>query len=746
MSEFALTPPRIWSIPRPSRIKKAIQARLLAPEIGTGSVEQILHTFGLTLTQRPENLPFGQRNSNLVLHTGSGKKVLKRYRSPWPAATMVYEHSILNQLAVCDFPAPRLNATPEEETLVQPDGWSYALFDFVEGSNVSANFLTRRQRQRLTTQAGTTLARLHHQLSGFLPAGEHHLGYKTYSGGRQRDLDWHLRQLAELPEKTHELLDPAAQWLCARSGELAKKLTALADVLETAALPRLIIHGDYGLHNLLFHGDGTVTVHDFELARLEWRLVDLIIVLSRLDEAQSRTFMAAYAAEFPLTDEEWQLLPQVWQYYRLRGAVQYWHNHFVMYGRNRLTAAQKRIQGADWTLQNPSKLWQLKAAADHTPRVMMVVRLFYPWIGGTERQAHKLARKLLEKQVAVELVTGWWFRGSPAQETLDGILVQRNFTLWEFLGIKGLRKFGGYLYILTLLWHLWRRRADYDVIHVHGLNYHTFTAVLAGRLLNKKVISKLANSGPASDINKMRQDRQLALARFMLPTALKCDRFVALNEKVVEELTAVHIPNSRIIELPNGVETDAIPAKTNYALHAPARLIFVGRLHSQKGIDTLLHAVRQLVEHHDVCLHLLGDGPLKAELVDLANQLGIAERVLFHGQTDDVLTHLQEADLFVLPSRAEGLSNALLEAMSCGLPVVVSAIPGNVDVIEHEQNGLRFTVDDPDSLAQNLATLLTNANQRKRLGCQARQTVECRYSLSAVADQYIDLYQNLLKP
>ena len=111
----------------------------------------------------------------------------------------------------------------------------------------------------------------------------------------------------------------------------------------------------------------------------------------------------------------------------------------------------------------------------------------------------------------------------------------RNQTLWEFFGIRGLRKFGGYLYILSLLWYLWRCRAHYDVIHVHGLNYHTFAASIAGRRLGKRTIVKLANSGPASDIVKMREDRQLALARFMLPRALQCDLFVALNEKVVAE-------------------------------------------------------------------------------------------------------------------------------------------------------------------------------------------------------------------
>lgn len=748
MSGIALTSPsRMWPIPRPDRVRQYIRARLFAPKLESGSVDQILGAFGLTLTRPPENLPFGRRNRNLVVHTSAGKKVLKQYRAPWPAATMAYEHSILNHLAERDFPAPRLNGTPDGETLVQQNGRAFALFDFVDGMSFAAAFLLPRHHQQLTGQAGAALARLHRELAGFLPVGQHHLGYQSYSTGRQRDLDWHLHQLKTLPEKSRHLPDPEAQWLSQKSGYLAERLACLAETLEVAPLPRLVIHGDYGLHNLLFHRDGTVTIHDFELARLEWRLIDLVIVLSRLDFARSRDFMAAYGAEYPLTADEWRLLPQVWQYYHLSGAVQYWHNHFEMNGRSRLAAAQQRIMQADWALENRSKLWQIKAVSgEKTPRVMMVVRLFYPWIGGTERQAHKLGQALLDKQVAVELMTGRWFRGTPAQETLDGIPIHRNFTLWEFLGIKGLRKFGGYLYILSLLWRLWRQRADYDVIHVHGLNYHTFAAVLAGRWLKRPVLAKLANSGQASDVKKMQQDRQLALARFMLPAALQCDRFVALNKQVVAELTAVHVPPSRIIELANGVETETITAKTDYVLHTPARLIFVGRLHPQKGVDTLLRAMQQLAERHNVCLQLLGDGPLKEELTHLADRLGIADRVEFLGQTDQVLAHLQQADLFVLPSRAEGISNALLEAVACGLPAVVSAIPGNVDVIEHDQNGLHFTVDDPNSLAQSLASLLTQPERRERLGRQARQTVERHYSLSSVADQYITLYQDLVKP
>lgn len=380
-------------------------------------------------------------------------------------------------------------------------------------------------------------------------------------------------------------------------------------------------------------------------------------------------------------------------------------------------------------------------------RVLMLVRLFHPWIGGTERQALKLSQALAEKGVDVQIVTGWWFRGTPQREVVEGIPVFRNLTLWEMFGIKGLRKFGGYLYILTLLLYLWRRRAAYDVIHVHGLSYHTFAAVLAGRWFGRKTLTKLANSGPASDIFKMRIGQQLAFSHYMLPTALGSDRFVALTGTIVEELINAGVPAVHISELVNGVEHDRIAARSNYALHHPPRLIYVGRLHEQKGVDVLLQAFGQLIERdlaQGACLKIVGDGPLRNALVSLAEDLNISHRVEFFGETNCVLEQLYQADIFVLPSRAEGISNALLEAMACGLPVVVSEVPGNADVVQDEENGLVFTTEDPNSLAQALSLLLEQSDLRQQLGRMARQTVEERYSLNFVADRYIAMYQELL--
>ncbi len=380
-------------------------------------------------------------------------------------------------------------------------------------------------------------------------------------------------------------------------------------------------------------------------------------------------------------------------------------------------------------------------------RVLMVARLFLPWIGGTERQAIRLAKELINEGIDVQVLTGRWIRGTTRRETIEGVEIFRNHTLWEFFGIRGARKFGGYLYILTLLWQLWRRRHAYDIIHVHALNYHTFAAVLAGRWLRRPVVTKLANSGAASDIEKMRAGQQLALSHLMLPMALRSDRFVAVNQAVVRELAAAGVPTGRIARIPNGVETSRSSLETTYQLHDPVRLIFVGRLHEQKGVDVLLRSLSQLRvlrPEERLSLRLVGDGPFRARLVSLAQQMGVSANVEFVGARDDVAELLDGSDVFVLPSRAEGLSNALLEAMSIGLPVVASRIPGNEDVIDHDHNGLLFTANDPTALASELMRLIDDARLREAIGRRALLTIEERFGMSRVARHYIQLYEELM--
>ncbi len=742
-------------IPRPRRLAQKIVGRFVQPQVDLTDISMVLSHFGLELTGAPRNVVGSPRNRNLIVPTSAGIKLLKRYRQQWPLESIRHEHSILNRLSELDFAAPRLCRTPDAQSWASLQGGNFALTDYIDGTYYASSFLTRSYRRNLWILSGVTLANLHKKLEGFLPQGQHHLGFKSYSSGRQRNFNWYVETIGQLKDKTQTITEGPhaadARWLVKNTDRLTDEISRLYEDLDQVELPRLIIHGDYGLHNMLFHENGSATVLDFELARLEWRLSDLVMYLSRFGFEKSRYFLEGYHQEFPISTVEWDCLLRVWQLRSLQSAVQKWKSYFELDAENNLAKARSGIESATEVQGYDQNLVELRGllesqSAPRTQRIFMITRLFYPWIGGTERQAHKLASKLAEKGVPVEIVTGQWFQGTLRHDKLDGVPIYRNFTLWGFLGIKGLRKFGGYLYMITLMWYLWRRRADYDLIHVHGLNYHTAAAVAASQLTKRPVVVKLANSGSASDINKMRRNRQLALSQYMLPTALKSDRFIALHETINEELVAAGVPRERIVNVVNGVEIEQLTAKTNYALHRPGRFIYVGRLHPQKGLDILLGAFAVLLRQYNkpVCLQLVGDGPISSDIRQLAIKLGIHDQVEFLGKRDDVPNLLAESDIFVLPSFVEGLSNALLEAMACGLPAIASDIPGNAKVIRDDWNGLLFTTGDVDSLVKCMNSLLESKNSRQRLGRSARNTVEQSYSLDNVADRYISLYQELL--
>lgn len=381
-------------------------------------------------------------------------------------------------------------------------------------------------------------------------------------------------------------------------------------------------------------------------------------------------------------------------------------------------------------------------------RVLMVIRRFHPLIGGAERQAHRLANRLISKGIDVKVITGWTVWGTLRREIINGVPIFRNFTCWEMFNIRGLRKIGAYLYLVTLFLYLWRQRKEYDVIHIHILEYPAFSGVLAGLWLKKKSLIKLANSNRGSDIGKMQRNSPLPGSKQMLPVVLKADRFVAINQGIIRELKDAGVSEERIAVIPNGVDADQFVPKVDYKIvQNVVQLIFTGRLHTQKGLDVLLQAFSQVVKQKpEICwkLSLVGTGPLRSQLENMAYQLEIEQEVEFVGPVDDVTPYLAKADIFVLPSRSEGMSNALLEAMACALPCIATRISGNVDLIKESQNGILVPCEDTQALASAIIALAIDNKLRSDLGCAARQTVETQYSLDSVADHYIKLYDVLL--
>lgn len=175
----------------------------------------------------------------------------------------------------------------------------------------------------------------------------------------------------------------------------------------------------------------------------------------------------------------------------------------------------------------------------------------------------------------------------------------------------------------------------------------------------------------------------------------------------------------------------------------------VGRLTPVKDQQLLLRALALLREQQPlICarlrLAIVGDGPLRRALADTAAELGLQDAVWFAGDRGDVPDLLKLMDVFVLPSLGEGISNTVLEAMASGLPVVASAVGGNVELVTPGDNGALFPVGDTAALAAALVPLLKNAGLRRRQGESARRRVAERHDWDSTVEGYLAVYDELL--
>lgn len=382
--------------------------------------------------------------------------------------------------------------------------------------------------------------------------------------------------------------------------------------------------------------------------------------------------------------------------------------------------------------------------SDKSPMgVCMIISNFYPLVGGAERQAQQLASRLQKKGITVHVLTRR-VPGCTPCAIVDGIPVHRVTSL-------GRGALASLSYTVSALRWLFRHRSDLDILHCHQ-PFSPMTIGLIGKLLwDKPVIVKLTGGGSRGNL---REIRRLPLTQLRKRMMQSVDCFVAVSEEMATGLRAWGIPAARIVQIPNGVDTRrfALPTpQEKQRVREVLRLedasqvaVFVGRLSAVKRVDILLAAWKNVHQAYPKArLLLLGDGPERGALQALVDELDLEQIVVFCGACD-VAPYLQAADLFVLPSDSEGLSNALLEAMASGLSCIVSNIGGNVDLIHEGENGLLFQAGSVGHLADALLRLMPDSLERREFGRRARQTVEANYSLDRVVDQYVELYHHLV--
>ena len=209
------------------------------------------------------------------------------------------------------------------------------------------------------------------------------------------------------------------------------------------------------------------------------------------------------------------------------------------------------------------------------------------------------------------------------------------------------------------------------------------------------------------------------------------------------------VPSEKAVVILNGVDTDRwSPARRRDGGAAPGRrplLVSVGALLGVKDQQSMIRAlplVRSCFE--GATLKCAGDGPLRAELARLANDLGVGGAVELLGEVSDTRGLLAEADVFLMTSRSEGLPNALLEAMAAGVPAVVTEAGGMREIVRHRDTGCTVPVGDHVRLAEEICFLLSNPDAAEAIGREARSLIEREFSIARMARQVESVYREAL--
>ncbi|HZI94561.1 MAG TPA: glycosyltransferase, partial [Patescibacteria group bacterium] len=367
-------------------------------------------------------------------------------------------------------------------------------------------------------------------------------------------------------------------------------------------------------------------------------------------------------------------------------------------------------------------------------KVLQVGKYYPPYEGGIENHVQSVSEALASQYDLTVLA----FNTSAltTRESVNGVRVIRAATLGRVLSTEMSPSY--------VRWFFKLRNAD--VIHLHTPNPIGELACLAAPSRARFIITY------HSDV--VRQKLLGRLNRFVLHRLMKrADRIIAFTRRYMESSPVISRYPEKCSIIPHGVdltELEETPAVREKAAalrreHGARIVLFVGRLVYYKGVDTLLKA---LVGVPEATLLIVGDGPLKRPLMDLARRLGVAQRAIFLGRVshEDKLACYRGSDFLVLPAthRSEAFGLVQVEALGCSLPVISTNIDSGVPFVnQHGVTGLIVEPGDADGLSSAMNRLLDDAVERSRFAAAARRRAEDLFSRDVMVRDMRALYSEI---
>jgi glycosyltransferase involved in cell wall biosynthesis len=355
--------------------------------------------------------------------------------------------------------------------------------------------------------------------------------------------------------------------------------------------------------------------------------------------------------------------------------------------------------------------------------VLFCTLAYFPGItGGAERQARLQAEELVRRGHRVTVVCARTDNLSSGE--INGVRVVRLRRIQR-------RRLFRLSYMVRLLAWLLVHGRKYDLVHVHLANLQADIGVAVAHVFHQPAYVKVACGGPVGEVRRF--GRMAKLTRWY--GLRHADRVQALSEEIQAELTAAGVAPERMVRIPNGIDlrefrplaTDA-QRRLRRDLGLPESgvvVLFLGRMVGYKGIDDLLEAWPR-VRAQNARLVVVGATPER--------QMSVPPGVVVRPWAESPLPYLQAADVFVHPSHADGMSNAVLEAMACGCALVATEHGATRQFLKGGADALLVPVRDSTALGSALELVVGDAGLRTRLAATAGKAVRA-YDLASVVDR-----------
>ncbi len=373
---------------------------------------------------------------------------------------------------------------------------------------------------------------------------------------------------------------------------------------------------------------------------------------------------------------------------------------------------------------------------------VLVLSSFPPGVGGGELQTREQLLRMVRRGRRVHVIDLEPRHSGLATEDDEGIVVHRV----RAPRTPVLRACAYHATIASLAWRLGRRARVAQINHL-GTGMLTAAPLLAALGVPRALVvwgSAAPGAGPFGPGWRHRAARWVARRQTSV---------VALSTATCRNLEAAGFAATRVRFIPNGVDTERFrPGSAGDAPWAPPPgwpaagpiVVTVSRLVPAKGLDIMLRAWKLVADAAPGAhLVIVGDGPLRGECEATTRALGLASSVVLVGSRPDVPEILRNSHVYVSSSRTEGMSNALLEGLASGLPLVATRVGGADDTVEDGVNGLLVDDGDAAALASALREVLADDGKRRAMGAASRRMAVERFALETIVDKYLGLFREM---